>query len=66
LFIFSKLLKNTNPFNAILVKWGKCAVSLILTIILFMWIVAKIYRVGILMYGKKPSLPEIMRWIKAK
>jgi ABC-2 type transport system permease protein len=25
---------------------------------------ARIYRVGILMYGKKPSLPEIMRWMK--
>jgi ABC-2 type transport system permease protein len=25
---------------------------------------AKIYRVGILMYGKKPTLPEIMKWIK--
>jgi ABC-2 type transport system permease protein len=25
---------------------------------------ARIYRVGILMYGKRPTLPEIMRWIK--
>jgi ABC-2 type transport system permease protein len=25
---------------------------------------AKIYRVGILMYGKRPTLPEIMRWLK--
>jgi ABC-2 type transport system permease protein len=25
---------------------------------------ARIYRVGILMYGKKPTLPEIMKWIK--
>jgi ABC-2 type transport system permease protein len=24
----------------------------------------RIYRVGILMYGKKPTLPEIMKWIK--
>jgi ABC-2 type transport system permease protein len=24
----------------------------------------RIYRVGILMYGKKPSLPEIMKWLK--
>ena len=28
------------------------------------WICAKIYRVGILMYGKKPSIKEIARWIK--
>jgi ABC-2 type transport system permease protein len=25
---------------------------------------ARIYRVGILMYGKKPTLPEIIRWLK--
>ena len=45
--------------------WGSILL-LILTIILLMWIVAKIYRVGILMYGKKPNLPEIIRWIRAK
>jgi ABC-2 type transport system permease protein len=28
------------------------------------WVSARIYRVGILMYGKKPSLPEIWRWIR--
>ena len=31
---------------------------------LMVWISARIYRVGILMYGKKPSLPEIWRWIR--
>lgn len=25
---------------------------------------SRIYRVGILMYGKRPTLPEILRWIK--
>lgn len=29
-------------------------------------LVAKIYRVGILMYGKKPSLKEAMKWIRYK
>ena len=29
-----------------------------------LWVSARIYRVGILMYGKKPNLPEIMRWLK--
>ncbi|HUS18278.1 MAG TPA: ABC transporter permease, partial [Terriglobales bacterium] len=28
------------------------------------WLCARIYRVGILMYGKKPTLPEIIKWIK--
>lgn len=30
------------------------------------WLGAKIFRVGILMYGKKPSLGEILRWIRYK
>lgn len=28
------------------------------------WLAARIYRVGILMYGKKPSLAELGRWIR--
>ena len=30
------------------------------------WIAAKIYRVGICMYGKKPSFVEIIRWARYK
>lgn len=30
------------------------------------WVAAKIYRVGIFMYGKKPSVMEIIRWINYK
>jgi len=29
----------------------------------FIWISAKIYRIGILMYGKKPHIKEIIKWI---
>lgn len=28
------------------------------------WLVARIYRVGILMYGKKPTVFEIVRWMR--
>lgn len=34
------------------------------TIYAILWVASRIYRVGILMYGKKPSLPEIVRWLK--
>ena len=39
-------------------------VALILTCILILWIAAKIYRTGILMYGKKPSFKEIWKWLR--
>ncbi len=35
-----------------------------LTIALVIWIAARIYRVGILMYGKPPNFPEMVRWVR--
>jgi ABC-2 type transport system permease protein len=32
--------------------------------ILMVWICARVYRVGILMYGKRPTLREIFRWAR--
>jgi len=43
------------------------AVSLLLlvgTFIFTVWFAAKIYRVGILMYGKKPTYKELIKWIR--
>lgn len=34
------------------------------TFMFTVWFAAKIYRVGILMYGKKPSYKEIYKWLK--
>lgn len=39
-------------------------ISLIITFMLILWLAAKIYRVGILMYGKKPTFKEIWKWLK--
>lgn len=36
------------------------------TFVLMTWIAAKIYRTGILMYGKKLSYKEIFKWLKYK
>ncbi len=30
------------------------------------WVAAKIYRVGIFMYGKKPTVKELIRWARYK
>jgi len=38
--------------------------DLVLTIAAVLWFASRIYSVGILMYGKKPNLPEIMRWLR--
>lgn len=45
------------------------AVSLVLLVVTFfivVWFAAKIYRVGIFMYGKKPNLKELVKWVKYK
>ncbi|HEX7153726.1 MAG TPA: ABC transporter permease [Thermoanaerobaculia bacterium] len=34
------------------------------TIAAFFWATAKIFRVGILSYGKRPTIPELWRWLK--
>jgi ABC-2 type transport system permease protein len=37
---------------------------LVLSIVAVLWISAKLYRVGILMYGKRATLPELLRWLR--
>ena len=52
------------PFG---VPYWQIIVSLLILIITFVfitWIAAKIYRTGILMYGKKPSWKEIWKWLR--
>lgn len=36
------------------------------TALFFVWCSARIYRVGILMYGKKPSIKEMIKWMRYK
>jgi ABC-2 type transport system permease protein len=37
---------------------------LFVSIVAVIYCSAKIYRVGILMYGKRPTLPELIRWLR--
>jgi len=39
-------------------------VVLLLSTLLVVWLAARIYRVGLLMYGKRPTLRELGRWIR--
>jgi ABC-2 type transport system permease protein len=35
------------------------------TVVAVTWAASRVYRVGILMYGKRPTFPEMLRWIRA-
>ncbi len=52
------------PFG---VPWWQLALSIAIlfgTFVSVVWVSAKIYRTGILMYGKKPSWKEMLRWVR--
>lgn len=54
------------PFG---VSWYELAISmtlLVVTFVFMVWLAAKIYRVGILMYGKKPTYKDLYKWLKYK
>jgi len=48
------------------IQVGGSILLLMLTILLMIWLTAKIYRVGILMYGKRPNFAEIVKWVRYK
>ena len=56
-----RIVAQTPPFWQILLSW----LIGVLTVILLIWVASRIYRIGMLMYGKRATIPEIMRWIKA-
>ena len=60
LLMFLRITLQTPP-------WWQIALSILLTLgtIAFVtWAAARIYRVGILMYEKRPTFPEILRWVR--
>lgn len=55
-----RIVTQTPPF------W-QIALSLIIgfsTVLVIMWVASRIYRVGMLMYGKRASIPEAIRWAR--
>jgi ABC-2 type transport system permease protein len=39
---------------------------MIATVLLVVWAGGKIFRTGLLMQGKSATLPEMLRWVKAR
>jgi ABC-2 type transport system permease protein len=58
--MFVRALVSEPPIMHLLIS---IAVS-IATICLFFWITAKIFRIGILSYGKRPTIAELWQWLK--
>ncbi len=58
--MFTRIATQMPPIGEILLSIA----ILILTIIFLIWLAGKIFRVGILMYGKRPSLPELINWMR--
>jgi ABC-2 type transport system permease protein len=62
LLMFMRISVQPPPFWQI----GLSIAILLVSIVTMAWIAGRIYRVGILMYGKKPTLPEIIRWARSE
>ncbi len=62
IIMFARINLSNPPLIEVLGSIG----ILIVTILFLVWFVARIYRVGILMYGKRPTLPEIVKWMRYK
>lgn len=52
------------PYGVPYWQIGVSIAILVLTFIVFTWLAAKIYRTGILMYGKKVSWKELLKWLR--
>ena len=60
LLMFLRIVVQTPPYWQIALSISLLA----LTIWGVLWVSSRIYRVGILMYGKKPTFPELMKWVR--
>jgi ABC-2 type transport system permease protein len=65
------------PLFTPILMWGRVAgggvpgwqialsiVLMVLAVFAIAWVAGRIYKVGILMAGKPPTLPELWRWVK--
>ena len=57
-------LESYSIFSGIIAEATIGFILVVLTVIGMIWLTSKIFRIGILMYGKRPTFPEIVKWVK--
>jgi len=55
-----RIVSQQPPFWQIALSFGIGCV----TVVLLLWLASRIYRIGMLMYGKKATIPEVVRWVR--
>lgn len=55
-----RIVSQTPPFWQIALSF----VIGVVTVVLLLWLASRIYRVGMLMYGKRATIPEMLRWVR--
>jgi ABC-2 type transport system permease protein len=58
--MFLRMASEMPPAWQFAVSIGLMVISILATL----WFSSRLYRVGILMYGKRASLPELIRWLR--
>ena len=67
IFPFSAPILMPLRLSLVSVPWQQVVgsfVSMIVAIAIAIWLASRIYRTGLLMYGKRPSFGEVARWLK--
>jgi ABC-2 type transport system permease protein len=55
-----RIVAQTPPLWQIMLSLGIGAA----TVVVLLWLASRIYRIGMLMYGKRATIPEVMRWVR--
>lgn len=67
IFPFSAPILMPLRLSLVSVPWTEVAASLVSMLVMIaiaIWVASRIYRTGLLMYGKRPSLGEVARWLR--
>ena len=61
---FAMMLRMVMPPGPPVWQIALAVLILVLSTVFFMWAAGRIFRIGLLMQGKAPTLPELMKWVR--